>query len=89
MSLKIVTELCIKDPHVITNCFFFLIDRWLCQKGTITGGEKDEIPPKFVKAIPPNYSTNFNRNEIRIYFDEYVKTKGPTKTNHHIPSYGS
>ncbi len=49
------------------------------KKGTITGGEKDEIPPKFVKAFPPNFSTNFSKNEIRIYFDEYIKLKDPQK----------
>ncbi|MBP2831323.1 Ig-like domain-containing protein [Aquimarina sp. U1-2] len=49
------------------------------KKGSITGGEKDEIPPVFVKAFPPNFSTNFNRDEIRIYFDEYVKLKDAQK----------
>ncbi|WP_459210079.1 Ig-like domain-containing domain [Aquimarina rhabdastrellae] len=49
------------------------------KKGSITGGEKDIIPPKFLRATPPNYSTNFNKNEIRIYFDEYIKLKDPQK----------
>ncbi len=49
------------------------------KKGSITGGEKDETPPVFVKAFPPNFSTNFDKNEIRIYFDEYVKLKDAQK----------
>ncbi|OED38361.1 hypothetical protein AB832_04680 [Flavobacteriaceae bacterium (ex Bugula neritina AB1)] len=49
------------------------------KKGSITGGEKDEIPPKFIKATPPNFSTNFNSNEIRIYFDEFIKLDDPQK----------
>ncbi|GAA4273569.1 Ig-like domain-containing protein [Aquimarina gracilis] len=49
------------------------------KKGSITGGEKDETPPVFVKAFPPNFSTNFNKNEIRIYFDEYIKLKDAQK----------
>ncbi len=49
------------------------------KKGSITGGEKDETPPVFVKAFPPNFSTNFNKDEIRIYFDEYVKLKDAQK----------
>jgi len=49
------------------------------KKGSITGGEKDETPPVFVKAFPPNFSTNFNKKEIRIYFDEYVKLKDAQK----------
>jgi len=45
------------------------------KKGSISGGEKDETPPVFVKAFPPNFSTNFDKKEIRIYFDEYIKLK--------------
>jgi len=44
-------------------------------RGTPTGGEKDEEPPVILKAIPENFSTNFKGDEIRIYFDEYVKIK--------------
>ncbi len=49
------------------------------KKGTISGGKKDENPPKFVRAQPPNYSTNFKAKEIKIYFDEYIKLKEPQK----------
>ncbi len=45
------------------------------KQGTITGGPMDSIPPVFVKADPPNYTTNFDGDEIRIYFDEYIKLK--------------
>lgn len=44
-------------------------------RGTPDGGEIDEQPPVILKAVPENYSTNFKGNEIRIYFDEYVKIK--------------
>lgn len=49
------------------------------KKGTVSGGPKDETPPVFLKALPPNYSTNFNQKEIKIYFDEYIKLKDPQK----------
>ncbi|WP_108869477.1 Ig-like domain-containing protein [Aquimarina aquimarini] len=49
------------------------------KKGSITGGPKDETPPVVVKAFPPNFSTSFNKKEIRIYFDEYVKLKDAQK----------
>ncbi|WP_082422413.1 Ig-like domain-containing protein [Aquimarina longa] len=55
---------------MVTNC---------AKKGSITGGSKDETPPVFTKAFPPNFSTNFDANEIRIYFDEYIKLKDPQK----------
>lgn len=44
-------------------------------RGTPTGGEKDIEPPVITKSVPENYATNFKGNEIKIYFDEYVKIK--------------
>ena len=44
-------------------------------RGNPTGGEKDVDPPVIIKSEPENFSTNFNENEIRVYFDEYVKIK--------------
>ena len=41
------------------------------------GGPIDEEPPKFIKANPENYSINFDDDEIRIYFDEYIKLDKP------------
>lgn len=43
------------------------------KRGSPTGGAKDETPPKFIKASPEPYTINFDADEIRIYFDEYVK----------------
>ncbi|GAA0872598.1 Ig-like domain-containing protein [Gangjinia marincola] len=45
------------------------------KRGNITGGPKDETPPKFIRATPPNYSINFDREDVRLYFDEYIKLK--------------
>lgn len=44
-------------------------------RGNPSGGPKDEAPPIIVKAIPDNFSTNFKSNEIRVFFDEYIKIK--------------
>lgn len=51
-------------------CFFLVFS--CAKRGSITGGPKDEEPPVFVKASPPNLSTSFKAKEIRIYFDELV-----------------
>jgi len=51
---------------VLANC---------ANRGNPTGGEKDITPPVITKSIPENYSTNFNTQEIKIYFDEYIKIK--------------
>lgn len=47
------------------------------KRGTPTGGEIDTTPPSFVRASPENYSTNFKADEIRIYFDEYIRLLKP------------
>ena len=61
------------------NTLFFisiaLIIASCANRGSPSGGEKDILPPVILKSVPENYSTNFKGNEIRIYFDEYVKTK--------------
>lgn len=44
-------------------------------RGRPTGGEQDTEPPVIVRESPENYSTNFKGDEIRIYFNEYVKIK--------------
>jgi len=44
-------------------------------KGTASGGPKDELPPVIIKSIPENFSLNFDSKEIIIYFDEYIKMK--------------
>jgi uncharacterized protein (DUF2141 family) len=57
--------------------FLFLILAFIscANRGSPTGGEKDIEPPVIIKSEPENLSTNFNGNEIRIYFDEYIKFK--------------
>lgn len=51
---------------IVVNC---------ANRGRPGGGPKDILPPKIVRETPANYSTNFNGDEIRIYFDEYIKIK--------------
>ncbi|UJH89975.1 Ig-like domain-containing protein [Antarcticibacterium sp. 1MA-6-2] len=60
--------------------FFLIIIFSMAQcakRGTPTGGEVDTEPPKFLRASPENFTTNFNREEINIYFDEYIKLEKP------------
>lgn len=76
-----------------------LISLFSCAKrGTITGGDKDITPPKMIGSTPKNLSTNFDKNSIRINFDEYIKIKDlernliispPMKTNPTITPQGS
>ena len=52
-----------------------LIFSHCANKGTASGGPKDELPPVIIKSSPENFSLNFDSNEILIYFDEYIKIK--------------
>lgn len=45
------------------------------KKGRPTGGPRDTLAPVILKSVPENYTTQFKGNEIRIYFDEYIKLK--------------
>lgn len=47
------------------------------KKGTPTGGPEDEEPPRFIRASPENFTTNFDKKEIRIFFNEYIKLDKP------------
>lgn len=42
------------------------------QIGAPTGGPRDTIPPRLIKATPGLNSTNFKGNRITLTFDEYV-----------------
>lgn len=45
------------------------------RRGNPSGGLKDEDAPVTIKTIPAFNTINFNQNEIKIYFDEYIKLK--------------
>ncbi len=49
------------------------------KRGRPTGGLRDTIPPMILKSTPENFTTHFNKNEIRIYFNEYIKLKNISK----------
>lgn len=49
------------------------------RRGSPDGGPLDIDPPEYVRARPENFTTNFDANEIRIYFDEYVKLNNPQR----------
>ena len=54
---------------------FILSFSQCAKKGRPSGGPKDVDAPLFVTANPPYESINFDKNEIDIYFDEYIKLK--------------
>lgn len=40
-----------------------------------TGGPVDENPPEVIRSTPPNYFPNFDGDEIRIFFNEFVELR--------------
>ena len=61
--------------YTLTLLFLALSLVNCAKRGRLTGGAKDTIPPVFLKAEPPNFTTNFDGDQIKIYFDEFIKLK--------------
>lgn len=40
-----------------------------------TGGPRDEDPPVVLRSTPPNFSTNYQGEDVRIFFDEFVELR--------------
>ena len=49
------------------------------RRSSPTGGEKDSIPPVLIAANPKINSVNFNTDEIRLTFNEWVKLENLDK----------
>lgn len=68
------------------------------KRGFISGGPMDTLPPVVLKSYPENFSINFDKDEIKIDFDEFIKLKNinqnlivspPLKNNPEISPMGS
>ena len=68
----------IKISRLVPYCCVLLLFN-CANRGTTSGGEKDLMPPKIIKEVPENFSINFKSDEIKIYFDEYIKLKNLQK----------
>ncbi|PWG06151.1 Ig-like domain-containing protein [Polaribacter aquimarinus] len=55
---------------VFSNC---------ARTGRPEGGPKDEEAPLFVTSKPPYESINFDKKEIKLYFNEFIKLKDLNK----------
>jgi len=59
----------------VLAAFVMLFEHCARIPGSISGGPKDEVPPRFVQSVPPNYSTGFDAKRINITFDEFLQLK--------------
>jgi uncharacterized protein (DUF2141 family) len=53
-----------------------------------TGGPKDTIPPKLVRAIPPNEALNFKGKSVEMEFSEMIILNNPQEQLIITPSIG-
>jgi uncharacterized protein (DUF2141 family) len=63
-------------PIAVLFMFSFLD---CAKKGNPSGGLKDSIAPVIIKNSPENFTTSFDKDQIKITFDEYIKLKDITK----------
>jgi uncharacterized protein (DUF2141 family) len=59
--------------HFVYLLFITLLIYGCAAMRTPEGGPKDTTPPKVVKAVPKDLTTNFVDKKIIIDFDEYIK----------------
>ena len=53
--------------------------------GTISGGPKDEIAPKIIKASIENGMTNFKSQSFQLTFDEFIQLNKPSENIFLVP----
>ncbi len=81
-SLNYFVYFCeMKRPYIIIPILLLFVLSFVdcAKRGRPSGGKKDSIPPVIVRSNPENYSINFDGDEIKIYFDEYIKLKDLSK----------
>ncbi len=63
--------------HLRYILFGFVLTLWACANIVApTGGDKDETPPKLkTEASTENYQTNFEKQDLKFVFDEFIELK--------------
>jgi Bacterial Ig-like domain len=57
------------------------------QIGSVTGGNKDSLPPRLLSASPKLLATNFTGNKITFTFDEYIDELQDVQSNVLVSPY--
>lgn len=64
-----------KSAHLYIYIYIIALLSSCAQVVPLTGGDKDQQPPKLTEAIPANQTLNFTGNKIVLKFDEYVQLR--------------
>ncbi|MFN8255544.1 MAG: Ig-like domain-containing domain [Bacteroidales bacterium] len=66
----------IKVSGIVIILFLFMLIWGSCANvGTISGGDKDSIPPVMVGSNPVMADTSYKKDRVTIYFDEFFSLK--------------
>ncbi|MEP7163301.1 MAG: Ig-like domain-containing protein [Ferruginibacter sp.] len=61
-------------PGCLICCYFLITLNFGCaQISAPTGGAKDTLPPRLLKAVPELNTVNFKGNKITLSFNEYIE----------------
>ena len=63
----------------VVACFGILLLSQCAQVRSISGGEKDVVPPVVVSTVPLNGALRFEGNSIVLNFDEYIQLRDVQK----------
>ena len=65
----------------LSYIFILITLHWSCANQiTLTGGEKDEIPPKVdTSKSTPNYQLRYYPKDIQLEFNEFINLSSPSK----------
>jgi uncharacterized protein (DUF2141 family) len=69
----------LKNNFKYISIFLLILCVSCAKRGSITGGLKDTLAPVLKSSFPDNYSTKFQGNKIKLYFDENIKLKNINK----------
>ncbi len=62
-----------RHSYLLSILIVLVLIESCARRGRPEGGEKDLDAPILISASPAHKSINFNKEKIRIYFDEYIK----------------
>lgn len=54
---------------------------------SLSGGEKDVMPPRLIRTVPANGATHFAGKRVKLTFDEYVNLKDAQKEIYFSPPF--
>lgn len=61
------------SKQIFSGLIFLLLLSRCAQVGQLTGGKRDQLPPKLVKAEPAQKQLDYHGDQIVLFFDEFIR----------------